>query len=531
MRAALYARVSSDSQKEKETIATQKRLLADYVQHHGWEVVDWFVDDGLTGTSIEARPEFTRLLREAEEGRFDVVVVTDIDRLTRSDDPRQRAYIDYTLRENGIKVAATNTGELLDLDNPNHELIHGIKSWIAKEDRKKILQRMAEGRKTKSLQGKFMNNRPSYGYRKDENSELIIDESEAQVVREIFSLYTEGGISMNDIALRLDAQGFLRRNGARWIPGRISQTIKNPIYKGELFVNREKSGVAVDPSKWIKIEVSPLVTADTWDAAQTRAKANKTFAKRRTKKEYLLRGLLYCGVCGSKLTAKTFFYGRTTPNSRYYCYKREQRKRTGGCTLPSLKADAADKVVWNLVQGLVKDPKVLKRVLLQSDHTAPRKEAEATLQDLEKKLHKNQLENDRVVRLYRKKLISDAAVERQLSEIQTAEELLLTAKQIEENKLESLKLGQQQVESLENALAGLRQDIDSFTFEQRQELVRLIVPGDSTHRIIANADKSLTVNGVIDFGQAPQKAHRTPSHKAKPGELAHYPALPPARRY
>jgi len=122
MRAALYCRVSSDSQKEKETIATQKRLLADYVQQHGWEIHDWYVDDGFTGTSIEARPEFTRLLADAEKGRFEVVVLVDIDRLTRSDDSLQRAVIDYTLKMNGINIAVTNTGELLDLDDPNHEL-------------------------------------------------------------------------------------------------------------------------------------------------------------------------------------------------------------------------------------------------------------------------------------------------------------------------------------------------------------------------------------------------------------------------
>ena len=99
--------------------------MAEYVTGKGWELFDWYVDDGVTGTSIEARPEFSRLLRDAEEGRFGVVVV-DVDRLTRSDDPRQRALIEYTLKQNGIKVAVTNTGELLDFDNPMHELIHTI---------------------------------------------------------------------------------------------------------------------------------------------------------------------------------------------------------------------------------------------------------------------------------------------------------------------------------------------------------------------------------------------------------------------
>jgi len=133
MIAALYCRVSSDSQREKQTIETQKRLLADYAKLQGWDIFDWYIDDGITGTSIEARPAFTKLLSDAEARRFDLILVTDTDRLTRSEDPRQRALIEYTLKENGIKVAVANTGELLDLDNPMHELIHTIKTWMAKD--------------------------------------------------------------------------------------------------------------------------------------------------------------------------------------------------------------------------------------------------------------------------------------------------------------------------------------------------------------------------------------------------------------
>ncbi len=111
MIAALYCRVSTDSQREKQTIETQKRLLADYAEREGWEIFDWYIDDGITGTSIEARPAFTKLLGDAEARKFDLIVVTDTDRLTRSDDPRQRAFIEYILKENGIKVAVANTGD------------------------------------------------------------------------------------------------------------------------------------------------------------------------------------------------------------------------------------------------------------------------------------------------------------------------------------------------------------------------------------------------------------------------------------
>jgi len=509
MRAALYCRVSSDSQRDKQTIETQKRLLADYVEREGWKIFGWYIDDGITGTSIEARPAFTKLLSDAEARKFDVVVVVDIDRLTRSDDIRQRALIDYTLKENGIKVAVASTGELLDLDNSMHELIHTIKTWIAKEDRKKILQRMAEGRMTKLLQGKFLGSRTTYGYCKDESGHLIIDELEAEVVREIFRLYTADGISMNNIAYALDGKGYLRRDGSRWTPAKIHRTIKSTIYKGELYLNREKARKPLPKSEWIKIEVPAIIDSETWDLAQERAKTNKIFAKRRLKNLYLLRGVIYCGECGSKMTSRTYFYGGSKPDARYVCYHRDQRRKTGGCVLPSLLSRKADEAVWNLVEDLVKDSNVLRRVLRVSQ--SGQKETEALIrrevEDLEKKLNRKQLERDRILRLYRKSVIGDAEVERQLSEVQTAEDMMRATKRIEENKLESLTLSRQKVESLENALAGLRQHIDNYSFEQKQQLVRLLVPGDAEHRIIVNADKSLTVNGIIDFDQAAQTEH------------------------
>ncbi len=131
--------------------------------------------------------------------------------------------------------------------------------------------------------------------------------------------------------------------------------------------------------------------------------------------------------------------------------------------------------------------------------------------------------------MYRKGTIGNAEVERQLSEIQTAEDMILATKRIEEKKLATLKLGRQKVKSLEKALAGLRQDIDSYTFEQKQQLVRLIVPGDKEHHILANVDKSLTVNGVIDFDEADKAMDEAASEKMS--DLAHYSELALARRY
>jgi len=482
MIAALYCRVSTDSQREKQTIETQKRLLADYAKRKDWEIFDWYIDDGITGTSIEARPAFTKLLTDAEARKFDLILVTDTDRLTRSDDPRQRGLIEYILKENGIKVAVVNTGELLDLDNPMHELIHSIKTWMAKEDRKKILQRTIQGKKTKILQGKHLF-KPPYGYRKSEVGTLVIEEAEAHTIRHLYSCYLTGK-SMYHVAEEMNAEGLYRKRGIRWTAGQISALLKNTLYKGEF------------RCKWGSFAVPPIVDEQTWQAARQQAVSNTSFAKRRTKQDYLLRGLMYCGCCGFKMTAKT-----TYPRGKSYSYYRCLRNnRSSVCPMPTVGAKKADAVVWELIENLITRPDVLKRVLRaeqsdQQSETDIRRERER----LDGKLKAKQQEISPILRLYRKDLISEADLEEQLKEIKTAEEMILATRALEDSKLASFHMEKRKIQDLETALGRLRKDIDKFSFEQKRELLRLIVPGDKIHRIIGNPDKSLDVNGVIDF--------------------------------
>ena len=98
---AAYCRVSSEDQRERHTIESQRRILAEYAEDKSWEIFDWYVDDGLSGTTIEDRPEFSRLLEDATRQLFNIVLVTDADRLPCSNDLRQRAHIEYTLQVNG----------------------------------------------------------------------------------------------------------------------------------------------------------------------------------------------------------------------------------------------------------------------------------------------------------------------------------------------------------------------------------------------------------------------------------------------
>ncbi len=168
--------------------------------------------------------------------------------------------------------------------------------------------------------------------------------------------------------------------------------------------------------------------------------------------------------------------------------------------MPTVGAKKADAVVWELIENLITQPDVLKRVL--SAERSDKKSEPAIRRELERldrKLKAKQREKSPILRLYRKELISEADLEEQLKEIKTAEEMMLATRALEESKFAYFHMEKRKIQDLESALGRLRKDIDKFSFAQKRELIRLIVPGDKVHRIIANPDKSLDVNGVIDF--------------------------------
>ncbi len=188
------------------------------------------------------------------------------------------------------------------------------------------------------------------------------------------------------------------------------------------------------------------------------------------------------------MIAKTFTRPRDKSFSYYYCPK-------PGCA-PYFACKKVDDAVWGLTCSLVKDPNVLSRVLVPDPNEAHTIRTE--IEKLEGRLKAKHREKHQILRLYRKGLIPEDDIEQQLKEIQTAEAMIQGTKEIEERKLDSLNQEQDQLQALETGLLALASDIEHYTFQQKQDLVRLIVPGDTTHRIIAER-KTLTVNGIVDF--------------------------------
>src|SRR5690606_18658612 len=144
MKVAIYARVSSDKQRERHTIGSQLAELPKYAKRQGWTVIQTYQDDGKSGETIEGRPEFQSLLADAEKGLFETVLVIDLDRITRSNKDQEGAFIYDTFRLHGIKIATPSNG-IIDLDNEDQDLQVGMLRMFSKHEKRKLLRRTMRG--------------------------------------------------------------------------------------------------------------------------------------------------------------------------------------------------------------------------------------------------------------------------------------------------------------------------------------------------------------------------------------------------
>lgn len=188
----IYCRLSRDDNNgslESMSIANQRQLLIDYVKERGWSLKDCYVDDGYTGTNFE-RPDFKRMIRDAESGKIDCIVTKDLSRLGRNY-VQTGYYTEEYFIERSIRFIAVNDG--IDTMQENNDIAafhHVLNEFYPKQVSKKIRQ----VRKSSAKQGKFMGSQAPYGYIKspEDKHTLVIDNEAAKIVKRLFTEFANG---------------------------------------------------------------------------------------------------------------------------------------------------------------------------------------------------------------------------------------------------------------------------------------------------------------------------------------------------
>src|ERR1700730_13575454 len=233
--AAIYARVSSDRQREQNTIASQTALLLEYATAHDWVVPqEWiFQDDGYSG-SVLARPGLERLRDLVAEGFIETLLVYAPDRLSR-----KYAYQVLLLEEFSRCGAETVFLKSAGGDNPEERLLVQFQGMIAEYERAQIAERSRRGKRHRAKTGcvNVLSGAP-YGYRyvnKNQTTDAcyLVDHAQGTVVRDVFAWYTEEGLSIGAIARRLNERKVPTRFGkSLWERSKVWAMLRNPAYVG-----------------------------------------------------------------------------------------------------------------------------------------------------------------------------------------------------------------------------------------------------------------------------------------------------------
>lgn len=497
VRVAIYARVSSEDQAERGTIENQLEFANKYCDLHQLEIVDWYKDDGVTGTiPLESRPEGQRLLKDAQAGRFELLLIYRLDRLGRS--ARIILNAVHELEQHGIKIRSMT--EPFDTGDPNGRFLLTVLAGVADLERETILERMWHGANRAARAGKWLGGIVPYGYRVNEEGFLEISEaplpgmdmSEADVVRLIFHLVADQGYSTIKVADYLNALGVptaYAKDGRKitrgkrkvntagiWRPSRVRSIIRNTTYKGEHYYGKRSN----KNRDVIYREVPAIVSKETWEKAQEVLKNNQIEALRNTKRKYLLRGLIKCGICGLNYHGNAYPGPERKPKAYYICNGKivYRGPLQGKCPSKNLPAEWIEELIWNNCVEFINNPGV---ALQELSETMEFKKSQRDTLELEKQkilslIEDKESEKQSILDLYRKKIISSLDVEQQLQKIiqekQSLEERVRDLDRQIAAEEEMLK----QFDTPEQLLADLKSKLNSdITFEIKRDIVKTLV--------------------------------------------------------
>ena len=491
-RAVLYARCSGDDRgNDGRNLAGQLELARQYATGKGYQIVAEVSEDdkGASGAAFELEG-LTKIREMAAAGDFDVLIPREIDRLSRS--LAKQLIVEEELLRAGVGIEYV-LGEYAE--TPEGRLQKHIKATIAEYEREKIVERMERGRRLKIRAGNVaFIGRQAYGYRAavvDGKETLSVVESEARIIRLIFSWYVDGDengmpLTISRIASRLagtptysDLHGVSpggRLSGrpfGSWSKAGVATVLKNETYCGRWTYGKcnGRTGKRNPPDRILAVDVPAIVSRETWAAAQVRLAENKANAPRNRKHEYLLARRVTCGECGCKM-AGSFNKRVDRPSALIYyrCHGQRDPKRLDAhahtCSLPNFRVDQVDGVAWEWVQSFLENPAALELGLRKSkaekdNENEPIRRRLAVLDDL---LADNRRQLGRLLDLY---LASDLD-----PESKEFKELLTDRK----TRLETT------IHALESERAGLVKQIEATALTEEQiksvlDLAAELAPG------------------------------------------------------
>lgn len=321
-------RVSTAQQLKENDIPMQRKACREFAQAHGWEIIKELYEKGISGfkTPVGNRKNLQQIKKDAELGKFDILLVFMFDRLGRRES--ETPFFVENLAYRGIEIWSVKEGQQR-FDTHADKLINFIHYWIAEGESEKISERIKTRKRQLTQEGLYTGGVCPYGYRLVYNGrrngkgyeihDLEVDEEEATVVRRIFQYYNEYGYGPRKISTTLSTEGVFARNGEPFHYSSIHAMLSRRLFTGVYCSGGVSSAV---------IPELQIITPEVFDRAQHIMELKRQGeAPIRTSAYTLLTGSVFCGHCGGRLYASSCKSKNGSQHIGIYrCYNRAQHK-------------------------------------------------------------------------------------------------------------------------------------------------------------------------------------------------------------
>lgn len=435
LRAIIYLRVSTEEQAEKgfSLYAQREECIKKAKDLNCTNLIE-FVDEGVSGSILE-RPMLMNAVETLKSDSYDFFICYDSSRLSRNVS-HQLILLD-TIKKYGAKLIFVRSS-YEDTAEGRFQLT--IMAAVDEYERAKMKVRMELGKRAKAKQKQLTHNPGLYGYDFDKvNDTLQINETQAQIVKIMFKWLLEDLIGPTEIAKKLNQMQILSMRGKLWSRVSINRILKNFSYTGTLYIRRydtkeyrlnkyKKKGDKVKAvekprEQWISISIPPIIDIESWEKAKLQLDKAKRSFKKGQKEQYLLSGLLRCGICGGTLFGRST-YKNGQLQSKYYCcinkynYSKNMSDR---CLSGLYKADALDKAVWNKAKSWILKKGELEKLIESRERVLENSKNNDTLKNI---LLSKEEEKERVLNLYQLNIINEEELKKRIHNISEAVEAL-----------------------------------------------------------------------------------------------------------
>jgi site-specific DNA recombinase len=495
-RAYSYIRVSTVRQEQRGfSIPAQESDNLAYCKQKGYHLIGTFTDVE-SGKDYERR-DLSQIVDDAAQGSFDVLVIAEIDRLTRAE-LRQFLNFEHDLKQTGVSIEYARQ-PFLNTGQDGSGFYKNILALIAHDERDRIARRMYAGKRQKVKDGRYIaSGKPPYGFEKKgtgRESELVVNEGQASIVRRIFQWYAHDQMPITHIAKRLTRERILtpgavdKRDIARridppyfWNPHKIYDILRCRAYTGE-YENFQYKNVRIDgktrqvrrpPEERVVTLCPSIISKETWDLAQRRRSKGRKRAFRNTKFDYLIARRIRC-ACGYAMTAFSSQADPQNPRLYYKCISRHRHihGENPHCGAPYTRAHLVDEAVWTWVAAILQDPARLEEGYRQLIRTSAdsRQNIEKQISDIDRQLDGLRGQLDRLLDLYAVGTYDLKSIEDKSEDLTNQVQGLEADRRQLLSTLDKPLPTPDHLKSIHAFAREISKNIDKLTFEDRRRII------------------------------------------------------------